>query len=63
VEVIDGISRLSRRLASLAKEGELREFAMTHYLLLYAHVDATVCLLSIRHHRQMSFDFPYHWPA
>lgn len=31
-------------------------------LLLYARIKGTVYLLSIRHHRQVSFDFQALWP-
>lgn len=47
----------------------LREYLHGDYLLLYAVVDAsaqgraTVYLLSIRHHRQLSFDFARFWPS
>ena len=43
----------------------LREYLHGDYLMLYAPVDAstTVYLLSIRHHRQLSFDFSRLWPA
>lgn len=46
----------------------LREYLHGDYLLLYSVVDAfaqeqaTVYLLSIRHHRQLSFDFARLWP-
>ncbi len=42
----------------------LREYLHGDYLLLYAAMDAqkTVYLLSIRHHRQLSFDFERLWP-
>ena len=42
----------------------LREYLHADYLLLYAVMDAnaTVYLLSIRHHRQLSFDFARLWP-
>jgi plasmid stabilization system protein ParE len=42
----------------------LREYLHGDYLILYACVDATetVYLLSIRHHRQLSFDFAGLWP-
>jgi plasmid stabilization system protein ParE len=63
VEVANGIARLTRQLASLALDGELREYVMTHYLLLYARVAGTVYLLSIRHQRQLSFDFESLWRA
>ena len=43
----------------------LREYLHGDYLLLYAAMDssATVYLLSIRHHRQLSFDFSRLWPS
>lgn len=47
----------------------LREYLHGDYLLLYSVVDApeqtqaTVYLLSIRHHRQLSFDFARLWPS
>ncbi|MNX98707.1 Plasmid stabilization system protein [compost metagenome] len=43
----------------------LREYLHGDYLILYAAVEvhATVYLLSVRHHRQLSFDFARHWPA
>lgn len=41
----------------------LREYLHGDYLMLYTAMDAdaTVYLLSIRHHRQLSFDFARHW--
>lgn len=63
VEVSNGIDRLTRQLDAIAKDGELREYVMTHYLMLYAKITDTVYLLSIRHHRQLSFDLAAHWPA
>ena len=43
----------------------LREYLHGDYLMLYSAVEAnaTVFLLSIRHHRQLSFDFARHWPV
>lgn len=46
----------------------LREYLHGDYLMLYTVVDASpqanacVYLLSIRHHRQLSFDFAKLWP-
>lgn len=57
VEVANGMARLGRQLDVLAKDGELREYVMTHYILLYAQIEGTIYLLSIRHQRQFSFDF------
>lgn len=62
VEVANGMARLTQQLRSLAKDGEVREYVMSHYLLLYARIKGTVYLLSIRHHRQLSFDFQALWP-
>ena len=43
----------------------LREYLHSDYLMLYTAMDAnaTVYLLSIRHHRQLSFDFARLWPG
>ena len=45
--------------------GALREYLHGDYLILYAVIQgrATVYLLSIRHHRQLSFDFARLWPS
>lgn len=42
----------------------LREYLHGDYLILYTIMDseAVVYLLSIRHHRQLSFDFARLWP-
>ncbi len=51
-------------LVSLAKklgDGELREYLISSYLILYARYDAVIYLLSIKHHRQLSFDFERLW--
>ena len=43
----------------------LREYLHGDYLMLYIAMEAntTVYLLSIRHHRQLSFDFARLWPG
>lgn len=43
----------------------LREYLHGEYLMLYtaSETDATVVLLSIRHHRQLSLDFARFWPG
>ena len=63
VEVSNGIERLAKQLGAIDHNGELREYVMTHYLLLYARIGDTVYLLSVRHHRQLSFDLEGHWLA
>lgn len=61
VEAVNGVERLSKQLRVIARDGELREYVMTRYLLMYAQIEGTAYLLSIRHQRQLSFDFPALW--
>lgn len=62
--------RSAEALAQLAllpagAASSLREYLHGSYLMLYTAVEAqaAVYLLSIRHHRQLSFDFARLWPA
>jgi plasmid stabilization system protein ParE len=59
-EALAQLSRLPQGAANA-----LREYLHGDYLMLYSAVEAnaTVYLLSIRHHRQLSFDFARHWPV
>lgn len=43
-------------LSALDVAGSIREYVLTHYLILYARLPETVHLLAIRHHRQLDFD-------
>ena len=63
VETNNALDRLKHQLKALPSEGEIREYVMSRYLLLCARLDATVYLLSIRHHRQLSFDFESQWES
>ena len=67
---LDNPPQSSEALAQLATlpagaAGALREYLHGDYLILYAALEAgaVVYLLSIRHHRQLSFDFARLWPA
>ena len=67
---LDKPSQSSEALAQLAAlpvgaPAALREYLHGDYLMLYTatDADATVTLLSIRHHRQLSFDFGKLWPV
>lgn len=67
---LDNPPQSAEALAQLATlppgaAGALREYLHGDYLMLYAVMDtnATVVLLSIRHHRQLSFDFARLWPS
>jgi len=53
VEVANVLARLQAKL----RNGELREYMFADYLVLYAQFDKVIHLLSIKHHRQLSFDF------
>ena len=59
IEVSNGLGTLRKQL----RDGELREYVLNDFLLLYAQYGQTVYLLSIKHHRQLSFDFAHLWVA
>ena len=61
VEAVNGAALLTQLLADAGQGSELREYVMTHHVLLYARIKDTVYLLSIRHQRQLSFDFDALW--
>ena len=61
VEASQAMQRLRQRLQALAPDAELREYVLTHHLLLYLRTDCVVHLLAIRHQRQLSFDFDGLW--
>jgi plasmid stabilization system protein ParE len=67
---LDNPPQSAEALAQLAMlppgvAGALREYLHGDYLILYAamEAEAAVYLLSIRHHRQLSFDFAHLWPG
>ncbi|MFA6921892.1 MAG: type II toxin-antitoxin system RelE/ParE family toxin [Gallionella sp.] len=57
VEVANALQRLQAKL----NEGELREYLFADYLVLYAQFGDVIHLLSIKHHRQLSFGFQSLW--
>ena len=58
MEATNALTALQAKLQTLvADSNALREYVMDHYLVLYARFDASVYLLSIKHHKQLSFDF------
>ena len=57
VEVATAQAKLRAKLG----EGELREYLLMTTLVLYVRFDATIHLLAIKHHRQLSFDFDHLW--
>lgn len=58
VEVANALERLQAKL----RGGNLREYLFADYLVLYVQFDNAIHLLSIKHHRQLSFDFQRLWP-
>lgn len=58
VEAANALERLQSKLLG----GDLREFLFSDYFVLYALSGNVAYLLSIKHHRQMSFDFQSLWP-
>ena len=61
VEAMSWVEKLRTQLDGLGSNSDIREYVLSHYLVLYALTETTVYLLSIRHHRQLSFDFEDLW--
>lgn len=61
VEAVNRIENLNAQLERLHTITDIREYIMDDYLLLYATTAKTIYLLSIRHHRQLSFDVVHLW--
>lgn len=61
LEATNALSALYAKLtAQMIEPGALREYVIHHYLVLSAQIQGTLYLLSIKHHRQLSFDFDAH---
>lgn len=61
VEAMGRVAKLRTQLDDLGSGSDIREYVLSHYLVLYAVTETMVYLLSIRHHRQLSFDFADLW--
>jgi len=57
----EGLMRLENLKQRLGKNTSLREYISGDYLVLYALRGDNIYLLSIKHHRQLSFDLKEHW--
>ena len=53
---------LFEALVKAAGGREIRQWIEGDYIVLYMVDGASVTLLSTKHHRQLSFDLPGHWP-
>ena len=57
----EGLMRLTTLKQRLGRNTSLREYISGDYLMLYAVRGDDLYLLSIKHHRQLSFDLKGHW--
>ena len=57
VEALARLEKIESRIAKLDSKGELREYVMDEYLILYAALKSAVYLLAIKHQKQLAFDF------
>lgn len=57
----EGKAKLHALKMTSGKNTQIREYIADEYLFLYAVRDSVVFMLSIRHHRQLSFDLRTHW--
>jgi len=55
------VLRLQKSLYQQAGNASIRQYAMPDYVVLYSVSNDTVHLLSIKHHRQLSFDLEAVW--
>jgi hypothetical protein len=58
---IQAIQLRDLTLSKLQDKSELREYISGDYIILYLVRETTIFLLSIKHHRQLSFYFENHW--
>ncbi|MDD3517816.1 MAG: type II toxin-antitoxin system RelE/ParE family toxin [Chromatiales bacterium] len=62
VETTEALDRLRAQMHALTADADtLREYLLRDYLLLYLRLGDRIHLLSIRHHRQLSFDLEGLW--
>lgn len=67
IEAEKQYARLQAKMAAHEQPADMREYLMADYLVLYALLDATrdrlakIYLVSIKHHKQLSFDFERLW--
>lgn len=58
----DGQALFERLAEAVGPAAEVRQLIEGDYLMLYLVRADSLYLLSIRHHRQLSFDLAGHWP-
>jgi ParE toxin of type II toxin-antitoxin system, parDE len=57
----EGHARVQRILDRIGRGVGIREYIHDEFVMLYTVGDDGLFLLSIRHHRQLSFDLRAHW--
>ena len=64
VEANIALEALRTKLSALVPDPDgLREYVLDNYLVVYAQTGGNIYLLTIKHQRQLSFDFEAHWGA
>jgi hypothetical protein len=58
----EGQVLFDRLIALAGPNAEARQWIEGDYVILYLVRGGSIFLLSIKHHRQLSFDFSGHWP-
>ena len=58
----EGQVLFDRLIALAGPDAEVRQWIEGDYVILYLVRGGSIFLLSIKHHRQLSFDFSGHWP-
>lgn len=58
----DGIALFEEVVKAAGPGSQVRQLIDGDYLVLYLVKEGVVHLLSIKHHRQVSFDLAGHWP-
>ena len=59
---VDGRALFEELVNSAGPGSQVRQLIDGDYIVLYLVKGGSVYLLSIKHHRQLSFDLPGHWP-
>lgn len=59
---VDGVALFEQVVKGAGPESHVRQLVEGDYLVLYLVKGDAVYLLSIKHHRQLSFDLMGHWP-
>jgi hypothetical protein len=58
----EGQVLFDRLVALMGPDADVRQWIEGDYVILYLVRGGSIFLLSIKHHRQLSFDFSGHWP-